>query len=136
MGRRARARFGRGAWPVGIVSPLDPQAIAGARELLARAAAPAPAALELLEHACDCREGWDPAFERARTFEREIAAGIRDPQTGRTADAVVRSENRGRYNAGWRCPSCNKIVGRKRGECPHCGVIMGSVSCPEALDTR
>jgi rubrerythrin len=120
---------------VGIVTPLDPATIAGARELLARTAAPAPAALELLEHACDCREEWDPRFARERLVQREIALGIRD-LNGQTADAAIRAANRGRYNAGWRCPDCNKIVGRKRGPCPHCGVVMGSVSCAEALDTR
>lgn len=117
------------------MSSLDPNAIAGARELLARAAAPSPDALELLEHACDCREQWDPRYARARLVAAEIASGIRDAG-GQTVEAAIRQANRGRYNAGWRCPSCNKIVGRKRGPCPHCGVVMGSVSCAEALDTR
>lgn len=120
------------------MTPELATAAARARALLERAAAPAPEALAVLECACDARELWDPAFARARTIAAEIRAGVRDID-GRTVESAVRSANRGRYNAGWRCPECNHLTSRKRGPCGcscGCTAVMGSVSCPEALDTR
>jgi rubrerythrin len=120
------------------VSSPDPTTIAAARELLAAAREPAPASLEILERACELREESDPAYARERQVHREIRAGIRDLD-GRTADAAIRAANRGRYNAAWRCPVCNHLTSRKRGPCGckcGCTADMGSVSCPEALDSR
>lgn len=112
--------------------------IEAARAALARAAAPAPAALELADCACDRRELWDPAYARHRAIAAEIRNGIRDID-GRSVASAIASANRGRYNAGWRCPECNHLISRKRGPCPcscGCTADLGSVSCSEALDSR
>lgn len=120
------------------MSPLDTNAIAAAQQLLAAAREPAAAARELAERASDVREERDPAYARAQQVHREILAGIRD-LSGQTAENAIRSANRGRYNAAWRCPVCNHLTSRKRGPCGcRCGCTadLGSVSCAEALDSR
>jgi hypothetical protein len=97
-------------------------------QALQRAGAATRPALE--PFADELRRRFDARYDRARQMADEIAAGARDPLTGRTADAVRRAEGRGNSRGTFQCWECHLVgtVLSPVDTCRSCGYSHGGIN--------